>query len=189
MATATATVKRKTRYQTYGNVAYDPAYAEPARELGRSGAEVLRPQPKVRTRTRAAVRPKVQVREAGHVSVFAVVGFLAVGVFAALLLMSYVQLTVASDSVVSLKRELSSLETEQSKLLAQYELAYDLSSIEQKVTADGSMVKPQSSQIYNLDLMEKDSVLRYEAETVQDAAAGILDGARNFLDSVAAYFR
>ncbi len=168
---------------TYGNL----AYAEPAIERG--GAEVLRPQPKVRTRERAAVRPKVQVREAGHVSVFAVVGFLAVGVFAALLLLSYVQLTVTADSVSTLKRELTNLETEQSKLLAQYELAYDLSSIEQKVTADGSMVKPLSDQIYTLDLMEQDSVIRYTGETAGQGDQGLAAEAKGFVDSVLAYFR
>lgn len=183
---ATATARRRTDVHrprgTYGNL----AYAEPAFEHG--GAEVLRPQPKVRTRERAVARPKVQVREAGHVSVFAVVGFLAVGVFAALLLLSYVQLTVTADSVASLKRELSTLETEQAKLLAQYELAYDLSSIEQKVTADGSMVKPLSDQIYTLDLMEQDSVIRYADGGADQGPEGLMAEARSFVDSVLAYF-
>ena len=73
-----------------------------------------------------------------------VVGFLAVGVFAALVLMSYVRLTVVSDQVVSLRSELDSLKTEESKLMARYDLAFDLSAIEAQVTADGSMTKPQS---------------------------------------------
>lgn len=187
---ATATARRRTEYRrprgTYGNL----AYAEAMPELERGGAEVLRPQPKVRVRERerAAVRPKVQVREAGRVSIFAVVGFLAVGAFAALLLMSYVQLTIASDSVVSLKKDLSNLQTEQTKLLAQYELAYDLSSIEQRVTADGSMVKPQSGQIYTLNLMEGDSVVRFDPEAAA-TPAGMVDRAGTFIDSVMAYFR
>lgn len=188
MASATATARRKTGYHrprgTYGNL----AYAEAVPELERGGAEVLRPRPKVRPRERAVARPKIQVREAGRVSVFAVVGFLAVGVFAALLLMSYVQLTVTSDSVVSLKNELSDLQTEQTKLLAQYELAYDLSSIEQRVTADGSMVKPQSGQIYTLNLMEGDSVVRFEPEAMATPAS-LMDRAGAFIDGVMAYFR
>lgn len=136
---AVAAAGRKTRYQSYGNVAYDPAYAQPARlPAERGGAEVLRPQPKVRPRQRAAARPKVQVREQGRVLDLAVVGFLAVGVFAALVLMSYVRLTVVSDQVVSLRSELDSLKTEESKLMARYDLAFDLSAIEAQVTADGS---------------------------------------------------
>ena len=162
---ASATARKRTRYAetrgTYGNL----AYAEPAvRPLERGGSEVLRPQPKVRTRERAAVRPKVRVREAGQISVFAVVGFLAVGVFAVLLMLSTVQLTRVSDEMISLKSQLSNLQSEEKKLMAQYELAYDLSTIEQKVTSDGSMVKPQSSQIYTLDLSEEDSVVHYSRE-------------------------
>ena len=53
---ASATARKRTRYAeprgTYGNL----AYAEPAvRPLERGGSEALRPQPKVRTRERAAV--------------------------------------------------------------------------------------------------------------------------------------
>ena len=117
---ASATARKRTRYAetrgTYGNL----AYAEPAvRPLERGGAEVLRPQPKVRTRERAAVRPKVRVREAGQISVFAVVGFLAVGVFAVLLMLSTVQLTRVSDEMISLKSQLSNLQSEEKKLMAQ----------------------------------------------------------------------
>ena len=187
---ASATARKRTRYAetrgTYGNL----AYAEPAvRPLERGGSEVLRPQPKVRTRERAAVRPKVRVREAGQISVFAVVGFLAVGVFAVLLMLSTVQLTRVSDEMISLKSQLSNLQSEEKKLMAQYELAYDLSTIEQKVTSDGSMVKPQSSQIYTLDLSEEDSVVRYDQESAAAGVAGsFLDTALDFVDGLLSYF-
>ena len=99
--------RRTTRYETYGSVAYDPvweggAVAAPGRE------EVLRPRPKVRPKERTLARPHVQVREAGKVSPFAVVGFLAVGVLAVLLLMSCVRLTVISDETVQLRSQLAS---------------------------------------------------------------------------------
>ena len=150
---ASATARKKSGYAqprgTYGNL----AYAQPAaRPQERTGSQVLRPQPKVRPRERALTRPKVRVREAGQISVFAVVGFLAVGVFAILLMLSTIQLTMVSDEVVSLRDQLSALESEEAKLMAQYELAFDPSVIEDKVTADGSMVKPQAGQIYTLDL-------------------------------------
>ena len=141
---ASATARKKSGYAqprgTYGNL----AYAQPAaRPQERTGSQVLRPQPKVRPRERALTRPKVRVREAGQISVFAVVGFLAVGVFAILLMLSTIQLTMVSDEVVSLRDQLSALESEEAKLMAQYELAFDPSVIEDKVTADGSMVKPR----------------------------------------------
>ena len=81
MATAAA---RKRRYNTpratYDSVAYDLSYTDTAAQPLRGG-EQTRTRPLVRPRERAAVRPKARVREAGAVSIFAVVGFLAVGVF------------------------------------------------------------------------------------------------------------
>lgn len=184
---ASAAARRKSRYDhprgTYGNL----AYAQPAtRPLERGGAEVLRPQPKVRPRERALTRPKVRVREAGQISVFAVVGFLAVGVFAVLLMLSTVQLTMVSDEVVSLRSELSDLQSEEAKLMAQYELAFDPSTIEEKVTADGSMVKPAAGQIYTLDLSEADSVVHYDQEST---GMGFLATVQGMIDSALSYFR
>lgn len=188
---AAAATRRKPGYAqprgTYGNLAYAQPAARPAE---RGGAEILRPRPKTRPRERAITRPKVQVREAGQVSIFAVVGFLAVAVFAVLLMLSTVQLTVVNDEVVALKGQLSALHTEQAKLMTQYELSYDLSAIEQKVTANGSMVKPQAGQLYTLDLSEEDSVVHYEKESAAAETAGsLLDTVRDLLDGGLSYFR
>ena len=187
---ASAAARRKSRYaqnhDVYGNLAYAPGLE---RVPPRSGSEVLRPRPKARPKERTLVRPRVRVREAGQVSVFAVVGFLAVGAFAVLLMLGSVQLTVVSGEVVSLREELSSLQTEEAKLMAQYELAYDLSAIEEAVTSDGSMVKPQASQIYTLDLSEEDSVVRYDQESAAAGVAGsFLDTALDFVDGLLSYF-
>lgn len=180
--------RRKTKYQTYGNVAYDLAYVQPAaRPHERGGSEVLRPQPKARPRQKTVARPKVRVREQGSVSLFAVVGFLAVGVFAALVLMSYVQLTVASDQVVSLNTQLESLKTEQAKLMTQYERAFDLSGVEAQVLADGSMTKPQSGQIVVLDMSEPDTVVHYQQEESAKASS-VLVKAKEILNGIQAYF-
>ena len=184
---ASAAARRKSRYDhprgTYGNL----AYAQPAaRPLERGGSEVLRPQPKVRPRERALTRPKVRVREAGQISIFAVVGFLAVGVFAVLLMLSTVQLTMVSDEVVSLRSELSSLQSEEAKLMAEYELTFDPSAIEERVLSDGSMVKPTADQIYTLDLSESDSVVYYDQEST---GGSLLDTVRDMIDGALSYFR
>lgn len=185
--------KQSNRYSagaTSGSAAYDLYDGNAVRQPGYGGSEVLRPRPKVRQREKAITRPVVRVREAGQVSPFAVVGFLAVVAFAVLLLMSYVQLTVANDRVVSLSGELSALQNEQKKLLAKYELAYDLSGIEAKVTADGSMVKPEAGQIYTIDLSEPDSVVHYDQTNQAGAAVdSILTEARNVFTSIVEYFR
>lgn len=182
-----AEAKRKVRYATYGSVAYAPGYdGSAARRLER---EVVRPLPKERPEVRVRTRPRVRVREQGRISVFAVVGFLAVGLFAALVLMSYVRLTTLSTDTVSLRSELSTLKTEEAKLQAQYELAYDIKSIEEKVTADGQMVKPQSGQIYTVDLSEPDSVKRYDEQEAYAGAVGALHAVAEVFETVVEYFR
>ncbi len=123
-----------------------------------SGRRFFGPGPMVRPRERAVVRPRVRVREAGLVSPFAVVGFLAVGVFAVLLLFSYVQLTTISQQVVELRNEMTALQSEEAKLRTAYELSYDLSSIEETMTASGAMVRPQNGQVVYVDLSEPDTV-------------------------------
>ena len=190
MATAAA---RKRRYNTpratYDSVAYDLSYTDTAAQPLRGG-EQTRTRPLVRPRERAAVRPKARVREAGAVSPFAVVGFLAVGVFAVLVLLSSIQLTTLSDDIASLKSDLSELEEQEGYLRTQYELAFDLAGIESAVTSDGSMVKPQAGQILYLDLSEPDSVVLFdEEETSAQGLNGALQGIKDILDNVVEYFK
>ena len=186
---ASASARKKRRYaqthDVYGNLAYAP---RPERVPQRDGSELPRLRPKKRPKERALVRPKVRVREAGQVSLFAVAGFLAVGVFAVLLTLGSVQLTMVSNEMVSLREELSALQTEEAKLMAEYELAYDLGAMEERVTADGSMVKPQAGQIYTRDLSEEDSVVHYGQEETGDTAGGILGALRELVDGCLSYF-
>lgn len=162
--------RRTTRYETYGSVAYEPVWGGDVIAVP-GGEEVARPRPKVRPKERTMVRPQVQVREAGKVAPFSVVGFLCVGVLAVLLLMSCVRLAVISDESVQLTNQLEELQDQEATLLAQYEMAYDLQAIEEQLTADGTMVKPSSSQIVILDLSEPDNVVVYG----QEEKTGLLD--------------
>ena len=178
--------KRKTRY-AYQNVPGNAYDGSAARRLERS--EAVAPKPRVRPRERAVARPRVRMREAGRVSVFAVAGFAAVAVFAVLLLMSYVQLAQLSDEVVSLKSEMTSLQSDEAQLRAEYALAYDLSEIEQKMTADGSMVHPQDSQICYVDLSEPDAIEFLSGEAPVRGIEGILQSIREIVGEVVEYFR
>ncbi len=157
---ATQAERRTTRYEVYGNVAYEPVWeggsvAAPRRQ------QTPRPRPHVRPKERTLARPRVQVREAGRTSPFAVLGFVCVGVLAALLLMSCARLTVINDETVQLRSQLAQLQEEEVKLLTQYELAYDLRTIEAQVLEEGLMVKPNSNQMVVLDLSEADNVVVY----------------------------
>ena len=181
MATA---VKRRSRYTNYSRVPYDAYDGSAARQLQRE--EVLRPRPMVRPRERAVVRPRVRVREAGLVSPFAVVGFLAVGVFAVLLLFSYVQLTTISQQVVELRSEMTALQSEEAKLRTAYELSYDLSSIEETMTA---RVRPQNGQVVYVDLSEPDTVTFFNQDEAAAGLDGMFESVKSIASEIVAYFQ
>ena len=174
-------------YRTYGNVAYAPAYDGSAVRVPKR--EELPPQPKVRPkeRKRALTRTRVQVREAGEVSLFAVIGFVAVGIFVALLMWSYSQYVVASDQLVSLRGELSQLQEENVLLSAQYEKVFDMDRIQAAV--GDTMVRPTGDQIVYLDLSEPDSVVLYGEEDAARGPMGLLEGIQDIADSILSYFR
>jgi len=174
-----AEAARKIRYSSYGSAAYDPAYDAGAVRAPR-GTQVA--QPRVLPREHTVARPKVALRPAGQVSIFAVAGFLAVAFFAVMVLMSYVQLNVLSDEVVDLRAEYSSLKEEEARLLAQYELAFDLAEIEDMFTSDGSMVKAGSGQTVYLDLSEGDNVVYYEAAS--NGLSGLIRQVEEFFSSL-----
>ena len=155
--------ERRRRYSTYGSVAYQPQYdGSAARQPARREAPQPQHRPRVQPRERVAVRPSVEVREQGAVSLFAIVGFMAVAVCLFMVLSAGIQLVTVADQTYDLQTELTELKSEEKKLQAQYELAYDLSAIEEQMTASGAMVKASAANTVYLDLSEADSVVYYE---------------------------
>ena len=135
------------------------------------------------------VRPRVRLREAGAVSPFAVVGFLAVGVFAVLLLFSYARLMTISQQVVALNSEMTTLQSEEAKLRAQYELAYDLDAIEESLTASGTMVEPQNGQVVYVDLSEPNTVRLFQEEDGASGLEGMFQSVRSIAEEIVTYFQ
>ena len=170
---------RRTRrqYHTYGSVAYQSDYDGSAVRAPRR-EELQRSQPQVQPRRRVVERPRIEVREAGAFSPFAIVGFAVVAICTALLLIANAQLAVINDQTVELRSQLATLQTEQNSLLAQYELSYDLDAIETQLTSDGSMVKLQPSQVTYLDVSEPDSVVFYESQG--QGVEGLLSAIKGF---------
>lgn len=183
---ATRRRNQTSAYRTYGSVAYAPAYDGSAvRTPGQE--QVLQPKPRVRPKERPLTRTQVQVREAGQVSPFAVVGFLLVGVVAALLLLSHTQYTMVADEVVSLRSELSALQTENATLSAEYERVFDLERIQAAVGE--TMVRPTANQIEYIDLSEPDSVVLYTNNSGTPGIVGVLTGIGEVISDVVEYFR
>lgn len=167
---ATATARRK-YYRTpgvvNGSLAYDfktlerrledTGYMEPdhlTRPLEETPADVI---------AHARESAKAKVRTAQHVSPAMVLGFTAVAAMLVVLLMSYVELTAISGSVVEMQAELEALQTQQVALITKHEQAFDLSSVKEAATAAG-MSQPSDSQIYYIDLSEPDSATVYSQE-------------------------
>ena len=98
-------------------------------------------------------------------------------------------LAVISQQVVDLKSEMTELRSEEAKLRAQYELAYDLESIEADMTTNGTMVKPQNGQTIYVDLSEPDSVTLFNQEDATGGAQGFLDSLKSIANEIVEYFR
>ena len=158
---ATAVRRRNIRYSKYDTVPYEAYDGSAARQLERE--EVLQPRPVVRPRERAVVRPRVRVREAGAVSPFAVVGFLAVGVFAVLLLFSYARLMTISQQVVALNSEMTTLQSEEAKLRA--------------------------GQTVYVDLSEPNTVKVFQQEEGTSGLEGMFQSVKSIAEEIVTYFR
>ena len=179
----------QTGYDTYGSVAYAPAYDGSAVRAPRKEEELHRsprPQTRQRKHTHELTRTQVQVREAGQVAPFAVVGFLAVAVMAVLLLGSHAQLTVEYGDMVGLRRELSVLQTENATLTARYEKVFDMETLQ---TAVGStMVRPTSDQVVYIDLSEPDAVEVFDGAG-SNVFVSAVRGVSRAVRGVVEYFR
>lgn len=174
-------------YHTYGSTAYAPAYGGNA--VPKRQGEVQRPIPKVRPKVqrRTLTRTKIKTREAGEVSPFAVVGFMAIGVMAALLIMNYAQYLTVSDQTVSLRDQLSKLQDQYVTLSAQYEQVFDMEKIQEAV--GDTMIRPMNDQIVYLDLSEPDNVVLFSEQETTFGAAGALEGVREIFSQVFEYFQ
>ena len=159
-----ANERRTRRYDTYGSLAYQPEYQRGTAAPARRAAQPERERrPQVQPRTQRAARPQVEVRQQTAVAPFAILGFVAVALCALMLVMTSAQLAVANDEIVTLTSTLADLESEEKLLTAQYELAYDLPTIEAQLISSGEMVKASSSQTIYLDMSEGDSIVYYGA--------------------------
>ena len=183
MASTTTAAARELRYHNGyvdGSLAHELDWTFREGELRHAGEaprhqQTAQEKPKART----VAEPKVRVREKQRVSVFSVLGFAGVLAMAVLVILSYVQITMLSSDTVALKRQLSTLETEQVRLTARYEQIFDLASVQEAAEAAG-MVKPGTSQICYVDLSVGDSAVVYRQEettTLRRVLTGLNHGA------------
>lgn len=169
MASAVRKPRYHSGYSVDGNLARSLDWEVRERELRHAG-EAPRRRETVREEPKTRAVPRVQLREAQHVSILSVVGFAAVAVLAVLVLMNHIRLTELSSDMVELRQELEILEKENVILTTQYEQTFDLATVKAVAEAAG-MAKPSTSQIYYVDVSGGDSAVVHRREE-----AGLLDG-------------
>ena len=183
--------RSKTGYnRVHSSAVYSPAYEGNAvrvprreEELGRTPAH----RPKRRKQVQHYQRIRARVREAGQIAPFSVLGFLAVALFAVMLVNSYVKLTVANDEMVTLRKQLSALQDRNSALAAEYEKVFDLDTIQAAV--GDTMVRPTNDQVVYIDLSTPDTVTLYQDGEFHQGMQGLLDGVKELLGGIIEYFR
>ena len=111
---------------------------------------------------RASRRQKAVQEEPAKRQLLIAPGLAALGLITVVVvimtLMSYAQLVMVNDEVFDARSELRGLQTEESKLMAQYDLAYDGQHREPHLASRRQMLKSQSCKTYTLELAEPDSV-------------------------------
>lgn len=176
-----------TGYSAYGGTDYSSLYDGNAVRAPQEPRRAPAPVPQPKKQIRRHERTRAEVRQAGQIAPFAVIGFLAVAILAALLVTSYAQLTVVNDEMVSLRRELSNLKEENVTLSAQYEKIFDLDTIQEAV--GDTMVRPTGEQLVYIDLSEPDTVTVYQEGGGIPGLQGLLDGMKDLFGNVIEYFR
>ena len=171
-----------------GVLVREPEWTARRRELEQAGE--YRPVRRDRTKARTDAGTRIREREKNavrrRIPVLGILGALSVIAVAMLLLMGYIELTQLSSETVTLKSQLSALESEHVVLNAEYERMFDLASVQEAAEAAG-MTKPSSSQVGYMDLSDGDSVTvyRHEDETFLN---GVLASVKEGFETVREFF-
>ena len=168
--------RRRNMTMIYGSLAYDLDTLARERQLEeagempeRSGAPQPKAQPRRHPQAQAKTRPSPLL--AG--------GIVLVCALVMVLLLGYVQLTVVSNHVVTIKDQLTTLQEEHVALVTEYEKTFDLATIK-AAAEEAGMSKPTSGQIQYIDLSGSDTAVVYgdEPGVVEKAISSIKGGAQ-----------
>lgn len=168
--------RRRNMTMIYGSLAYDLDTLARERQLEeagempeRSGAPQPKAQPRRHPQAQAKTRPSPLL--AG--------GIVLVCALVMVLLFGYVQLTVVSNHVVTIKDQLATLEEEHVSLVTEYEKTFDLATIK-AAAEEAGMSKPTSGQVQYIDLSGSDTAVVYgdEPGVVEKAISSIKGGAQ-----------
>lgn len=168
--------RRRNMTMIYGSLAYDLDTLARERQLEEAGEMPERsgaPQPKAQPRRHPQAQAKTRP------SPLLVGGIVLVCALVMVLLFGYVQLTVVSNHVVTIKDQLTTLQEEHVALVTEYEKTFDLATIK-AAAEEAGMSKPTSGQIQYIDLSGSDTAVVYgdEPGVVEKAISSIKGGAQ-----------
>ena len=168
--------RRRNMTMIYGSLAYDLDTLARERQLEEAGEMPERsgaPQPKAQPRRHPQAQAKTRP------SPLLVGGIVLVCARVMVLLLGYVQLTVVSNHVVTIKDQLTTLQEEHVALVTEYEKTFDLATIK-AAAEEAGMSKPTSGQIQYIDLSGSDTAVVYgdEPGVVEKAISSIKGGAQ-----------
>ena len=168
--------RRRNMTMIYGSLAYDLDTLARERQLEEAGEMPERsgaPQPKAQPRRHPQAQAKTRP------SPLLVGGIVLVCALVMVLLLGYVQLTVVSNHVVTIKDQLTTLQEEHVALVTEYEKTFDLATVK-AAAEEAGMSKPTSGQIQYIDLSGSDTAVVYgdEPGVVEKAISSIKGGAQ-----------
>ncbi|NLV49731.1 MAG: hypothetical protein GXY20_03435 [Clostridiales bacterium] len=173
---------------SYGNLAYDDfifAPAEQPEEQYEESSAVQTAPGITRETARVSVGAVVKTAPVQAFSPFALLGSIAVAVLMLLLVLSYVSLAELSGRSAEYTRQLAALEEDESRLLIDYEGAFNLDAVEAYATNQLGMVKTAGSQVAYVQSTTADmAVIRDPGN-----GTGIFNKIGVFLSRFAEYFR
>ena len=168
--------RRRNMTMIYGSLAYDLDTLARERQLEEAGEMPERsgaPQPKAQPRRHPQAQAKTRP------SPLLVGGIVLVCALVMVLLLGYVQLTVVSNHVVTIKDQLTTLQEEHVALVPEYEKTFDLATIK-AAAEEAGMSKPTAGQVQYIDLSGSDTAVVYgdEPGVVEKAISSIKGGAQ-----------
>ena len=168
--------RRRNMTMIYGSLAYDLDTLARERQLEEAGEMPERsgaPQPKAQPRRHPQAQAKTRP------SPLLVGGIVLVCALVMVLLLGYVQLTMVSNHVVTIKDQLTTLQEEHVALVTEYEKTFDLATIK-AAAEEAGMSKPTSGQVQYIDLSGSDTAVVYgdEPGVVEKAISSIKGGAQ-----------
>ena len=168
--------RRRNMTMIYGSLAYDLDTLARERQLEEAGEMPERsgaPQPKAQPRRHPQAQAKTRP------SPLLVGGIVLVCALVMVLLLGYVQLTMVSNHVVTIKDQLATLQEEHVSLVTEYEKTFDLATIK-AAAEEAGMSKPTSGQVQYIDLSGSDTAVVYgdEPGVVEKAISSIKGGAQ-----------